>query len=261
VTKEKPYLDEAHAIAGYMVTKETIVTPFGPVLFDGTESACTGDCPQFKGIGYRYLAALQAVDARPAYAAVLEASATSLVQTARDATTKNFSVDWSKPPGQLGVESSVSASMALSLFASSRGAYPSPSPKKVDGVYEAEEAVLHALGLEARYAGWGGWGYVAGWNKDGQWVDFAVKPSGGPGAYKLTMRYAAAAGAASREVFVNGQAVVPNQTFAATATWDAYTTVDVPVTLAAENTVSVIFDASKGSGGFLNLDRMTLTKK
>ncbi len=259
VTKEKPYLDEAHAIAGYMVAKETIATSFGPVLFDGTESACTGDCPQFKGIGYRYLAALNGVDARPAYAAVLEASATSLVQIARDATTKNFGVDWSKPPGQLGVESSVSASMALSLYASSQGPFPSPSPKKVDGVYEAEEGVLHGLGLEARYAGFGGWGYVAGWNKDGQWADFAIKAT--PGAYVLTLRYAAAAGAASRYLYVNGQALVPNQVFTATATWDAYTTVDVPVTLAADNTVSVIFDASKGSSGFLNLDRVTLTKK
>ena len=261
VTKEKPYLDEAHAIAGYMVTKETVATSFGPVLFDGVESACTGDCPQFKGIGYRYLAALQAVDPKPAYAAVLEASATSLVKTARDATTGNFGVDWSQPPGQLGVESSVSASMALSSWASSQGPYPSPSPKKVEGVYEAEEGVLHSLGLEARYAGFGGWGYVAGWNKDGQWVDFAVKPTAGPGAYTLTLRYAAAAGAASREVYVNGQAVVPNQAFAATATWDAYTTVDVALTLAAESTVSVIYDASKGSGGFLNLDRVTVTKK
>ena len=89
--------------------------------------------------------------------------------------------------------------------------------------------MLHGLGLEARYAGFGGWGYVAGWNKDGQWVDFSRE--GAARLYTLGFRYAAGAGDASRLVYVNGQDLVANQAFSATATWDAYNTVDVPVTL------------------------------
>lgn len=254
-TKEKPYLDEAHAIAGYMLSDETVATPYGRVLSDGDETACTGDCPQFKGIGYRWLAALHAVDPRPAYHEVLAASATSLVKTARDATTHNFGVDWTKAPGRLGVEASISASMALSVFAAQEGAYP----KKPDLALQAEEGVLHGLGLEARHAGFEGWGYVAGWNKDGQWIDFDVKVS--PGPYVLSFRYAAAAGDASRLVFVNGRNVVANQTFAGTAAWDSYKTVDVPVTLPAESVVSLVYNGGKGSTGFLNLDRLTVTKK
>jgi predicted alpha-1,6-mannanase (GH76 family) len=255
-THEKPYLDEAHAIAAYMVASETIATPEGRVLFDGTESACTGDCPQFKGIGYRWLALLHAIDPRADYQEVLAASAASLVKTARDPATRNFGIDWSKPPGTLGVEGSISASMALSIFAAQAGPYPATKPV---GTFEAEEGVLHGLGLEARYAGFGGWGYVAGWNKDGQWVDFDVKVPAG--AYTLGFRYAAGAGDASRLVYVNGQDLVVNQPFAATATWDTYATVEVPVTLPAESTVSLVYSGGKGSTGFLNLDRLVLTKK
>lgn len=254
-TKEHSYVDEAHAIAGYLVADETIATPSGKVLFDGAEAACTGDCPQFKGIGYRWLAALHALEPRPAYRDVLQASAKSLVGTARDPASGLFGVDWSKAPGKLLVESSIAASSALSIFAAQTGPYA----KKLDPTaFEAEEGVLHGVGLEARYAGFGGWGYVAGWSKDAQWVDFHVKVL--PGTYVLGFRYAAAAGDANRLVFVNGQDVIANRSFPATGGWDNWVTIDVPVTLPAESTVSLIFNASKGSKGFLNLDRLTVTK-
>jgi predicted alpha-1,6-mannanase (GH76 family) len=254
-TKDPKYLAEAHAIAGYMVASETVVGPFGPVLSDGDEASCTGDCPQFKGIGYRWLAALQASDPRPAYAAVLEASTRSLVATARDPATGLFGVDWTEPPGKLYVEAASSAAMALSIFAAAAGPYPTPRPA---GVYQAEEAVLHHVGLEATHAGFDGWGYVAGWNADGQWVDFAVTTA--PGDYLLSFRYAAGAGDASRLVYVNGQDLVANEAFSSTGSWDTYATVDVPVTLPASSTVSLVYDGGKGSKGYLNLDRLEVRK-
>jgi predicted alpha-1,6-mannanase (GH76 family) len=252
-TKDPKYLAEAHAIAGYMVGSETVATPYGRVLFDGAESACTGDCPQFKGIGYRYLAALHAKDPRPDYAEVLKASEQSLVAVARDPATGLFGVDWSMPPGTLYVESSSSAAAALSIFARAAGPYPKPP---TPNVYQAEEGVLHHVGLEATHAGFDGWGYVAGWNADGQWVDFAVSTP--PGSYVLELRYAAGAGDASRLVFVNGQDLVANQSFPSTGGWDTYATVDVPVTLPATSTVSLVFNGGKGSTGFLNLDRLVV---
>ena len=115
------------------------------------------------------------------------------------------------------------------------------------GVYEAEEGVLHGVGLEATHTGFDGWGYVAGWNADGQWVDFLVKTPAA-GAYDLTFRYAAGAGAASRLVNVNGANAVNNQSFAATSSWNAYATQVVMVTLpAGASTVSLIYNSAAGA--------------
>lgn len=253
-TKDPKYLTEAHAIAGYLVDKETMATPFGPVLFDGTEASCTGDCPQFKGIGYRYLAALHAIDPKPSYATALEASAKSLRDVARDKASGLFGVDWTAAPGKLVVESAISASSALSLFASAKGPY---GKTIATTTFEAEEGVLHGVGLEARYAGFRGFGYVAGWNADGQWVDFHTKAT--PGKYKLTIRYAADAGDASRLLHVNGVDVVPNLAMPATGGWDKYATVESTVQLAADNTISIVFNGGQGSKSFLNLDQVSLT--
>ena len=144
--------------------------------------------------------------------------------------------------------------MTLSAVAVLAGSAP-PDPA---GVYEAEESVLHSVGLEALHGAFDGWGYVAGWNADGQWIDFLV-PASSAGSYDLTFRYAAGAGDASRLVYVNGTNAVANQAFASTGTWDTYGTVAVTVQLAAgSNTVSLIFNGSLGSTNYLNLDRLTV---
>jgi predicted alpha-1,6-mannanase (GH76 family) len=126
--------------------------------------------------------------------------------------------------------------------------------------YEAEAGTLHGLGTEATYAGYTGTGYVAGWNGDGQWVDFAVQADR-DGLYTLTFRYAAGAGAASRYLYVNGASVAANLAFAGTASWSSYATVtvgNVPLH-AGGNTVSLIYDSSKGSANYLNLDNLKVT--
>jgi len=56
-TGEAAYLDDAQAIAAFLVYHQVAPTPLGDVLADA--GACTGDCRQFKGIAYRYLAALE----------------------------------------------------------------------------------------------------------------------------------------------------------------------------------------------------------
>jgi predicted alpha-1,6-mannanase (GH76 family) len=255
-TKDPKVLAEAHAIAGWMIANETKATALGPVLHDGDDASCTGDCPQFKGIGYRGLAALHAADPRPEYAKVLDATAESLRTVARDPASGLFGVDWTKAPGKLVVESATSASMALSIHAGAIGPYGKALSTQT---FEAEEGVLHAVGLEAQQKGFTGWGYVAGWNGDGQWVDFEVKAA--PGAYDLVFRYAAGAGDASRLVHVNGVDVAADVPFPSTGGWGTYATVRVPVTLAAENTVSLVFNGGKGSKSYLNLDALTIEKK
>ena len=39
------YLSNAHRIAGYLISNEVTSTAYGPVLYDGSNSGCGGDCP------------------------------------------------------------------------------------------------------------------------------------------------------------------------------------------------------------------------
>jgi Carbohydrate binding module (family 6) len=143
-----------------------------------------------------------------------------------------------------------SAAMTLAAYAELLGSEPAPT----DTHYEAEDGTLHALGLEASHPGYGGWGYLAGWDADGQWVDFHVRVATA-GTYHLTLRYAAGAGDATRLVYINGANVVVNQKFASTGSWNTWGTVTVDAQLpAGASTVSVIYNSSDGSSQYLNLD-------
>jgi Beta-1,3-glucanase/Carbohydrate binding module (family 35) len=122
---------------------------------------------------------------------------------------------------------------------------------------QAENGTLHNLSTESIYAGYTGTGYVAGWNRDGQWVDLHPNVSQA-GKYAITLRYAAAAGNASRYIYVNGAGVVNNLSLPGTGAWTSWNTVTVPgVTLnAGANTVSVIYNSSLGSSNYVNLDEI-----
>ncbi|MBS2535425.1 carbohydrate-binding protein, partial [Catenulispora sp. NF23] len=124
---------------------------------------------------------------------------------------------------------------------------------------QAEDGTLHGLGTEAIYPGYTGTGYVAGWNKDGQWVDLHPNVSQS-GSYSVTLRYSAAAGNASRYIYVNGSGVVNNLTLPGTGSWSSWNTVTIPgVALnAGANTISVIYNSSLGSSNYVNLDEVTV---
>jgi len=253
-TNDAQYLADAHAVAGYMLSAETKMTADGAVLFDGTNAHCNGDCQQFKGIGYRYLKTL--FDADPThteYGAVLDASARGAWDFARG-NGDVFAPDWAGPamsPTSINAQSS--AAMALSLYAGSLGAYGGTSAR-----YEAEDAVVHAIGLEASHAGFGGWSYLAGWHADGQWVDFRVNVASA-GTYHVGIRYAAAAGDASRLVYANGQNAVANFALPSTGSWDTWKTANVDVALpAGVSTISIIYNSSLGSTNYANLDWITV---
>jgi predicted alpha-1,6-mannanase (GH76 family) len=125
--------------------------------------------------------------------------------------------------------------------------------------YEAENGTLHSLTTESSNSGYTGSGYIAGWNANGQWVDFTVDAANS-GNYNLTFRFAAANGSASRYLYVNGQSIVANQTFQGTNGWSDYQTVTitgVPLN-AGSNTISLIYNSSQGSTNYLNLDNLTV---
>lgn len=124
--------------------------------------------------------------------------------------------------------------------------------------YQAENSTLQGLSTQALGSGYHGTGYVAGWNRDEQQVSFNVNVACS-GKYNLVFRYAAAAGNASRHIYV-GKSIVSNQLFPETGSWSRWNTVTVSdVWLnAGGNPVFVIFDSSKGSSNWLNLDEITV---
>ncbi|WP_372662283.1 RICIN domain-containing protein [Cohnella sp.] len=132
---------------------------------------------------------------------------------------------------------------------------------ETDKTYEAEAAVLHSLSTESIHGGYTGKGYVAGWNLNNQWVDFNVIANTA-GTYNLTFRYAGGAGAAGRYLYVNGTGIVNNLSFSGTGSWNAYNTVivqNVHLNIGS-NTISLIFDSSKGSSNWLNLDNLQVSQ-
>jgi len=130
----------------------------------------------------------------------------------------------------------------------------------VEPVYEAELGTLHSLSTEATNTGYTGTGYVAGWNANNQSVDFTVSvPT--TGYYTLTMRYSAAAGAASRYLRINGTAAVNNLSFPGGSSWSDYKTINTNVKLnSGSNTISLIYDSTKGNTNYLNLDNLISRK-
>ncbi|HXK18647.1 MAG TPA: CBM35 domain-containing protein, partial [Polyangiaceae bacterium] len=253
------YLSEAHNFAHYMITHAVRPSTAGPVLNDfGTN--CEGDCAAWKGIGYRYLALLFQKDpTHQDYATLLSNDATAIWTLARDPATDHFGSIWSGPPPATGgVEKQGSAAMALSLYALLCGSDPNavaPTP----GTYEAEEATLNHVALEAMYQGFSGFGYVAAFDKDKQSLTFEVDAAKA-GSYALEWTYAAGAGAASRSVLVAGQPLVPAQAFAATADWNTWGTAKSTVDLAqGANLIELRYDATKGGAAPLNVDKLKVT--
>ncbi len=252
------YLNTAHRIAGFMVGNEVTSTAYGRVLHDGSNTGCGGDCSQFKGPAYRYLIRLYSLNTtKSQYYTVLKASADAIWNLARNPTETIFSTSWAGP-----WESSVdegrnnAACAALSRFAQQYGGYPgSGTPYNQ---FEAENAMIRHIALEATYGDFTGWGYLAAWNANGQSVDFTVNfPTAG--TRTLAFRYAAGAGNASRRLRVNGSTVVANLAFANTGSWSTYRTNTVTQYFAAgTSTISLGYSSSSGSANYLNLDNLTI---
>jgi predicted alpha-1,6-mannanase (GH76 family) len=252
-------LAAATPVAGFMRTNETTTGSLGLALYDGTSSGCTGDCAEFKGIGFRYLTSLFEADAsETSTRALLGSSAASVWQLARDPALDLFATDWTGPSQtKPTLEADSSATMALNQLAMMSGPYVSDGSKNTR--LQAEEATIAGVGLEASHPGFEGWGYVAGWNADGQSVTFSFETTTA-GNYALGLRFAAGAGVASRLVTIDGHTSAENLAFPATSSWDAYASVGLSASLSVgHHSVDVAFDSAKGSAGYLNLDELTLT--
>jgi predicted alpha-1,6-mannanase (GH76 family) len=256
-TGEARFRTEAHGFAGRLAKVITKTTPVGRVLADGTNTSCTGDCPQWKGIGYRYLAAAFRDDpSRPEYLPVLQASVEAAWTLARSTTTGYFANDWAGPPmATASIEAQSSTAMAMNLLAMLCGSFPAPP----DTAYEAEDAVLDHVGLEETNAGFSGWGYVSSWTANNQFVEFVVTTPAA-GSYKLDFGYAAASSEATRSLSVNGAMALPRIAFPPTGAWTTWGRTSVNVQLAAgANAIRLIYQTANGGANPLNLDQMIVT--
>lgn len=276
VTGDPAPLASAHDYASFLLTGETVPSASGQILSDGTAASCQGECALYKGIAARYLAGLYAADtSHSEYLALLAQCADSIWNTARDPSGL-YGPDWGAAySGAPSLSATVAAAGALASVAA-LGPMVTGDPV---ATYEATEATIHGVGLEAKYSPPTGWGYVAGWGcassptqdagcaegqVDGTGVDFRVSaPSAG--FYDLNLTYSAIAEtdastpASSRRLLVNGGAyAIDNLAFPVTQGWNNWATIMLPqVPLqAGYNAVSLTFDTALGSYGFINLDNL-----
>jgi predicted alpha-1,6-mannanase (GH76 family) len=248
------FLQDANDIAQALIKYRTMTSTLGPVLSDGSNTQCIGDCPVWKVTGYRYLAALYPSAPLPEYRMVLEVSAQAAWTLARNSTTGFFANDWRGPPmSTAAIEAETSSASALNLFASLCGPYPTNS----SDAYEAEDAVLDHVGLDATHAGFSGWGYVAGWTGAQQSVEFDLQAIS-DGNYDVLLDYAAAAGDAIRSLTVNRVVVQAQLRFPSTGSWDKWSEITTRVHLSAgANAIKLTYE-STGSAASLNLDKLRL---
>jgi predicted alpha-1,6-mannanase (GH76 family) len=206
------------------------------------------DDPQFKGIFVRNLVQLYQATNESAYRDFILANANSLWSRNRNDSFE-FGDHWEGPFDRADATRQSSAQDALN----SALLFDTPGT-----AYQAENGALQKLSTEATHAGFHGSGYVAGWNSDGQGVTLSVNvPAAGP--YDVVLRYAAV-GDATRCVRSNGTVLEPNHAFPSTGDWTRWTTTalyDVPL-VAGANAIAVVFDASQGSHGWLNLDELAV---
>jgi len=247
------YLSYARKIADFMINNETVPTAYGQVLSDGNAAQCSGDCWQFKGPAYRYLMQLYLEDKnKNVYYEVLKASVDALWNLARTAN-NSVAVDWAGPSASSAINDRTqnAAAQSISLFAKQNGSYPELDTPP--GQYEAENATIRGILLEANQPGYSGWGFLGGWQGSGKFVKFEVNNTTG-GSKTITLKYAADAGDAYRNISVNGVPVI-NLKFSNTGGWNKYATTsftyDFPV---GTSTILVDFNSN-----YLNLDNITIS--
>ena len=248
VTGERAYLDDAHGFAGAILSTETADSGVGRILTDGAPPDCAGeDCPLFKGITYRYLANLEALDPRPELRRVLEQSARGAFELAREQDTGRFAVDWAGPAdaGDGTVSQQVSATFAVDRWAHLLGGPPGSSAEAF--VLEAEDGVLDRLTFVSPRAGFTGWAalWSPGLPVERLAFDFTV-PDEGP--RQLSLRYATRAADARREAWLDGRSA---GVFELSATDGGASALSVlpPVLLGAGSHQLVLVMPDGGSGG------------
>lgn len=238
-TNDPSLLKQAHAIADASIKS---LAPNG-ILREVCEPDCGEDGEQFKGVFMRNLASLHQVSPKESYRKFIVNNATSILKNARRS---HFGLSWSKPSDRANAARQSSALDALNAAI---------AVTSKNQMYQAESASLTQLSVLQKGKGHQGKGYVTDWNRDGQWITFNVDLTCS-GSYDLAFRYASEADA-SRTVYINGKSIADNHRFSGTGNGNwRHTRLSNVQLNAGRNTVSVIFNRSKGSRNNLKLDEL-----
>ena len=217
------------------------------VLRELTEPDPTNaDSHLFKGILAQHLARLHRLDrsARPGYGDFLVGNAEAAFARARDPV-RGVGLAWAGPPRTVTGATHTAASL---LFA------------EVALLDRDEPSTVRApVGAGIRYPAEpdGGRGFVVS-DRDGSVLRFTVEGTGVQPA-SVTVRYAAGAGDGYRDVHIDGVSVADGLLFTGTGGWDRYGTVSLDVALpAGRRSVSIVYEASRGSRTRIDLDSLTV---
>ena len=119
-TGNSDYLLKAKLIVSFMLNNETVTTQYGQTLTDGGDSQCGGDCQQFKGPAYRYLAYYFKVTQDMNIYKVLKSSVDSAWMLGRNSQSGFYGTNWAGPEPQLTdtehLAQMTAATMSLSIF-------------------------------------------------------------------------------------------------------------------------------------------------
>lgn len=184
-----------------------------------SKNDCGDDAPQFKGVMLRNLAELYAVSPKPTYREFINRNAQSIWNN-RNATNQ-FGLSWSTAPDKTDAKRQSSAIDALNAF-----------------------LAINTQGT-----------YFTNASSD-QLTDFRVSVACS-GNYDLAFRYTARDDAA-RYVHVNHRIVVDRQIFPDTHNSWQTMKIDRVWLNAGENTVSIIFDPTKGSVNSLSIQTLSI---
>jgi predicted alpha-1,6-mannanase (GH76 family) len=241
-TNDPKLLKQAQAIADASIKT---LAPKG-ILREVCEPRCGDDGAQFKGVFMRNLSLLYQVSPKETYRNFIMKNAMSILANRHRS---YFGLSWS---GKLDRANAARQSSALDAL----NAAIAVNAQNL--TYQAESASLNQLSLLKGGKGYQGKGYVANWNRDGQWITFNVDITCS-GKYDLALRYASEKDA-SRNVYINGKSVVENHHFSSTGNWSLWRQTQLSnVKLnSGRNTVSIIFNRSKGSQHNLKLDELAV---
>ncbi|NYE19080.1 glycoside hydrolase family 76 protein [Microbacterium immunditiarum] len=250
-TGDSTYMDKAIAAADWTTTH---LTNGGTWNNEGID-----DGAGFKTILIRHLTNLATVHGQTQYLPLLQANVTQAWDHRR-ASDELVGANWSAPTPEGRIQSLTAAAAASALQVVPFNGYSGPQPGT--GIHDAENAVTTQLGAESSSEGFLGRGYLAGWNSDGQAVTFHVNTAAA-GAHELRLRYAAAAGEATRRIVVNGVEVGGNHRFPGTGSWSTWAETDLDNVdlLAGHNTIRIEYASASGSSQYLNLDRLIVSRQ
>ncbi|MEP0918191.1 carbohydrate-binding protein [Leptolyngbya sp. DQ-M1] len=232
-TKDAELLKQAEAIADASIVKLARNGILREPCEDNND--CGNDGPQFKGIFMRNLTDLYRVSPKPAYREFIARNAESI--WANRNAKNQFGLNWAGTIDKADATRQTSAIDALNAAISLSTAR----------TVQAENFVATSVQPN----------YVMS-QTENDLTRFKVS-IGCSGRYDLVFRYASPQSAV-RYVYVNGRSLIDRQAFPATGGWNQWQSIKIEnVWLnAGDNSVSVIFNSSKGSQNPLALDALSI---